>query len=80
MYSLVAGIDYEPVSTIITFEPEDVMATTLIKVLDNPTLQQGRMFSAVIEVTSGLRFPARVIDSVATIDVEDDDSEFYCPA
>ena len=52
------------------------MATARVKVLNNPALQQRRMFSAVIEVTPGLMFPAQVIDSVATIDIDDDDSEF----
>ncbi|CAI8026301.1 Deleted in malignant brain tumors 1 protein [Geodia barretti] len=69
----VAGIDYEPLSTVITFEQQDVMATVRVKVLNNPALQQKRMFSAVIEVTPGLRFPAQVIDSVATINIDDDD-------
>lgn len=52
------------------------MAKTRVKVFDNLILQPTRVFSIEIEVTSGLRFPAQVIDSVATIDIQDDDCKF----
>ena len=71
-----AGKDYAPLSTVITFEAEDLMAKTRVKVFDNLILQPTREFSVEIEVTSGLRFPAQVIDSVATIDIQDDDCKF----
>ena len=71
----VAGRDYVPLSTVISFEKEEFIAKARVRVINNQVLQQKRMFSAMIEVTSGLKFPAQVIDAVVNIEIEDDDSE-----
>lgn len=70
-----AGIDYEPLSTILTFQKNDLMAKAYISLINNPQLQQNRNFSAIIEVVPGLTFPAQVIDPITTISIEDDDSK-----
>ena len=72
-----AGIDYEPVNTMITFEKEVLEATIHIRLIDNQILQDMRTFSAVIEVTQGLIYPAQVENNTATIEIEDDDSESH---
>ena len=69
----VAGRDYEALKAVVTFEKDDLIAKVPIKIFDNQVVQHTRIFSAVIEITSGLQFPAQVQDSVATVVIEDDD-------
>ena len=74
-YPSVAGRHYESLNTTVTFEKDDLVATRRVKLVNNQQLENSRMFSAVIEVTPGLLFPAQVQNSSASIEIEDDDSE-----
>ena len=69
-------MDYNPLSTIVTFEKDVLIQKVRVQVLDNQVVQQSRKFSATIEVMSGLQFPVQVMDSNATIQIEDDDSMY----
>ena len=73
----VAGRDYEALKAVVTFEKDELIAKVPIKIFDNQVVQHTRTFSAVIEITSGLQFPAQVQDSVATVVIEDDDCKLF---
>lgn len=70
----VAGIDYEPLNTTITFQKEEVIKRIRVRLIDNQLLQQKRVFGAAIEVVQG-DFPARVQNDTASIEISDDDSK-----
>lgn len=77
---VVPGIDFQQLNTTITFAEDDLIAEVRVKVIDNEALQDVRAFSAMIEVTPGQIYPARIETNKATIEIEDDDSKSVNPS
>ena len=68
--------DYEHINTIVTFEEEEMEIRKRVRILDNQVLEPNETFSVVIEAVPG-RFPVAVMNSRATVEIEDDDCECF---
>lgn len=68
--------DFEHINTVVTFEKEEMEIRKRVRILDNQVLEPNKTFSAVIEALPG-RFPVSVMSSTATVEIEDDDCEWF---
>ena len=76
IFVVVDGEDYQRFSSVVTFEEEETEVRRRVRILDNQVLESTKTFSVVIEAVPG-RFPVAVMNSTATVEIRDDDSECF---